>query len=83
MITLMIMAPMIRADDVEGGSTLHLKGKGLTLILCFVLINVLGVNILGVYLISTVLHCDCLSWSNHNCIAPFLIQSILFQSSHP
>ena len=30
MITLMIMAPMIRADDVEGGSTLHLKGKGLT-----------------------------------------------------
>ena len=53
-ITLMIMAPMIRADDVEGESTLHLKG--LTPILCFVLINVLGVNILGVYLISTVLH---------------------------
>ena len=33
--------------------------KVMALTLCFVLINVLGVNILGVYLISTVLHCHC------------------------
>ena len=36
-ITLMIMALMIHADDVEGESKLHLKG--LTLISCFVLIK--------------------------------------------